>query len=237
MSKEKKSKNKGKEKIEAAKRKEEISKQIETVLKENKPKDVRSLVKIIEEKYETPEEEILSVIREREINQNITLQEPIPVSTELPKKPREYFIKNNYYTKEFWTSIGVIALVLIFVLVDVDEGFFFYLRYAVVSFFMLILTGWSLTSAIFPEINDELRFLERVATATGLSILVLILDGVFLNYTFHFTPLSIGLSLIIITLVCMIVTFILRIKLARDGFIFKRKQKKITTEMKEEKLD
>lgn len=234
MSKEKKSKNNRKEKIEAAKRKEEITNKIESVLGEFKPKDVRSLIKIIEDKYDIPEEEILSVIREREINQKIILQEPIPLSTELPKKPRDYFIKNNYYTKEFWTSIGVIALVLIFVLVNVESGFFFYVRYAIVSFFMLILTGWSLTSAIFPEINDNFRFLERGATAIGLSLLILILDGIFLNYTFHFTPLSIGLSLIIITLVCMVITFILRIKLARDGFIFQRKKKKSTTEIKDE---
>jgi hypothetical protein len=234
LSKEKKSKNDRKEKIEAIKRREEIKNQIKAVLKEHKPKDVRSLVEIIVKKFETPEEEILSIVRELEINQEIILQKPIPISTELPKKPRDYFIRNNYYTKEFWTSIGIVALVLIFVFVNVEEGFFFYVRYAVVSFFMLVLTGWSLTSAIFPAINDELRFLERVATATGLSILVLILDGIFLNYTFHFTPLSIGLSLIIITLVCMIITFILRIKLARDGFIFQRKQKKITTETKDE---
>jgi len=234
LSKEKKSKNNRKEEIEAAKRKEEISNNINSVLKEVKPKDVRSLIKIVEEKYEIPEEEIISVIREREINQEITLQEPIPLPTELPKKPRDYFIKNNYYTKEFWISISVMALVLIFVLVDVESGFFFYMRYAVVSFFMLILTGWSLTSTIFPEINDNFRFLERGATAIGLSLLILILDGLFLNYTFHFTPLSIGLSLIIITLVCMIITFVLRIKLARDGFIFQRKKKKSTTEIKDE---
>jgi len=234
LSKEKKSKNNRKEKIEAATRKEEISNKIDSVLIEEKPKDVRSLIEIVEEKYEIPEEEIISVIREREINQEITLQEPIPLSTELPKKPKEYFIKNNYYTKEFWTSIGVMALVLIFVLIDVESGFFFYVRYAVVSFFMLVLTGWSLTSTIFPEINDDFRFLERSATAIGLSLLVLILDGLFLNYTFHFTPLSIGLSLIIITLVCMIITFVLRIKLARDGFIFQRKKKKSTTEIKDE---
>jgi len=234
LSKEKKSKNNRKEKIEAAKRKEEISNNINSVLKEVKPKDVRSLIKIVEEKYEIPEEEIISVIREREINQEITLQEPIPLPTELPKKPRDYFIKNNYYTKEFWISISVMALVLIFVLVDVESGFFFYMRYAVVSFFMLILTGWSLTSTIFPEINDNFRFLERGATAIGLSLLILILDGLFLNYTFHFTPLSIGLSLIIITLVCMIITFVLRIKLARDGFIFQLKKKKSTTEIKDE---
>ena len=234
MSKEKKSKNNRKEKIEAATRKEEINNKLDSVLIEEKPKDVRSLIEIVEEKYEISEEEIISVIREREINQEITLQEPIPLSTELPKKPKEYFIKNNYYTKEFWISIGVMALVLIFVLVNVENDFFFYVRYVVVSFFMLVLTGWSLTSAIFPEINDNFRFLERSATAIGLSLLVLILDGLFLNYTFHFTPLSIGLSLIIITLICMIITFVLRIKLARDGFIFQRKKKKSTTEMKDE---
>ena len=233
MSKEKKSKNNRKEKIEAATRKEEINNKLDSVLIEEKPKDVRSLIEIVEEKYEISEEEIISVIREREINQEITLQEPIPLSTELPKKPKEYFIKNNYYTKEFWISIGVMALVLIFVLVNVENDFFFYVRYVVVSFFMLVLTGWSLTSAIFPEINDNFRFLERSATAIVLSLLVLILDGLFLNYTFHFTPLSIGLSLIIITLICMIITFVLRIKLARDGFIFQRKKKKSTTEIKD----
>ncbi|MHA1367466.1 MAG: DUF1616 domain-containing protein, partial [Candidatus Heimdallarchaeota archaeon] len=122
---------------------------------------------------------------------------------------------------------SIILLVLIFVLIDVTEGFFFYFRYVVVSFFMLFLSGWSLTSVMFPSLDDNMRFLERAATAIGLSLFVVIMDGIFLNYTFRFNPVSIGVSLIIVTLICMTISIIFRLKLGRDGYILKKKEQVI----------
>jgi len=216
-----------KEKLEAQTRQAEIQEIIEKILTNSQPPDVRTIVELLEEKYDITREESIPVLRKMELNTELVLEEPLPEEITLPKTPREYFLKKNYFSIEFWLSTSIIVLVLIFVLIDVTEGFFFYFRYVVVSFFMLVLSGWSLTSVIFPTLDENLRFLERVATAIGLSLLVIILDGVFLNYTFRFNPVSIGVSLIVISIICMTISILLRLKLGRDGFIIKKKEEVI----------
>ncbi|MBD3189729.1 MAG: DUF1616 domain-containing protein [Candidatus Heimdallarchaeota archaeon] len=201
---------------------EEIKQQIDIILTENEPKTIRELVKIMEEKYDAPEELVLEILRKKEVDQDLTLQEPQPEPTALPTTIKNYLFQKNYFSIEFWITIGTIVLVLILTLVNVQEGVFFYIRYIVVTFFMLILSGWTFTAVIFPELDSKLRFLERAATAIGMSIVVLVLDGLFLNYTFGLNLIAISLSLTFLSLLCVIISMVLRLKLARDGFIFKK---------------
>jgi len=222
--KDEKRKQKYKERQEKEKDKQAIQEKINAVLEKQKPFDVRSLVESLETDPDLTQEKILPVIREMEQKKDLTLQEPIFEPMDPPKKLKDYFFAKNYFAYESWITIATIMLVLTLVLVDVRSGFFFYVRYIIVCFFMLVLSGWALTSAMFPELDDNLRFLERVATAIGLSIVVLVLDGLFLNYTFRFNPVSIALSLSIFILVCFIISIGLRIKLGRDGYIFKKKE-------------
>ncbi|MEA2070516.1 MAG: DUF1616 domain-containing protein [Asgard group archaeon] len=231
MTNEKKRKQKFKDDLEEQAKYREIDEQLEFFLEHKKPKTVRKLVELTIAKTGYTREEILQVLREKEIEEEITLQEPLPSETVYPKTFKEYFFKKNYFSIEFWISISTIILVLIFTLIDVTEGVFFYIRYIIVTFFMLILTGWSLTAAIFPELDANLRFLERIVAAIGLSIVVLVLDGLFLNYTFRFTLLSISLSLIIITIICFSIAIGLRFKLARDGYVFKKPKMEETIEI------
>ncbi|MHA1245073.1 MAG: DUF1616 domain-containing protein [Candidatus Heimdallarchaeota archaeon] len=216
-----------KDRLEAETRQAEIQEIIENILENSQPPDVRTIVELLEKNYDISQEEAIPVLRKMEFATKLTLQEPLPEETIMPKTPREYFLKRNYFSIEFWVSTSIILLVLIFVLIDVTEGFFFYFRYVVVSFFMLFLSGWSLTSVMFPSLDDNMRFLERAATAIGLSLFVVIMDGIFLNYTFRFNPVSIGVSLIIITLICMTISIIFRLKLGRDGYILKKKEQVI----------
>jgi len=222
-----KRKQKYKDKSEANLEKAEIKQKITTILKEKKPNNVRTLTEIMESDHEFLPEQVLPIIKEMENSNEIKLQEPIIEPTIPPKKILEFFWGRNYFAYEFWMTITTIALVLTLVLLDVRSGIFFYLRYAVVCFFMLILSGWSLTSVIFPELNDNFRFLERVATAIGLSIVILVLDGLFLNYTFRFNVLSIALSLTLIILICLMISIILRIRLGKFGYIFKKEEEEI----------
>lgn len=216
-----------KDKLEAETRQAEIQTIIDNILTNSQPADVRSIVELLEKNYDISQEEAIPVLRKMEFNTKLVLQEPLPEETIMPKTARDYFLKRNYFSIEFWVSISVLVLVLIFVLINVTEGFFFYFRYVVVSFFMLILSGWSLTSALFPSLDDNMRFLERAATAVGLSLFIVIMDGIFLNYTFKFNPISIGVSLIVITLICMTISIILRLKLGKDGYIIKKKEEVI----------
>ncbi|MHA1505105.1 MAG: DUF1616 domain-containing protein [Candidatus Heimdallarchaeota archaeon] len=216
-----------KDRLEAETRQAEIQEIIENILENSQPPDVRTIVELLEKNYDISQEEAIPVLRKMEFATKLTLQESLPEETIMPKTPLEYFLKKNYFSIEFWVSTSIILLVLIFVLIDVTEGFFFYFRYVVVSFFMLFLSGWSLTSVMFPSLDDNMRFLERAATAIGLSLFVVIMDGIFLNYTFRFNPVSIGVSLIIITLICMTISIIFRLKLGRDGYILKKKEQVI----------
>jgi len=202
---------------------EEIKELLIQSLETTKPKTIRELVSDLEAQKKS-RENILPIIREMEQNDVIILQEPLIEITPPPTRFRDYFFKRNYYSYEHWLILSSVFLTLTLVLVDVRTGIFFYIRYAIIVFYLLILPGWSFTAAIFPELNDRLRFLERVATAIGLSIVVLVMVGLFINFTFRFSPVSIVITLAIFIVLCQTIATALRLKLARDGFIFKPKQ-------------
>ncbi|TFF83929.1 DUF1616 domain-containing protein [Candidatus Heimdallarchaeota archaeon] len=185
------------------------------ILETERPATIRELVELIIEKYDLSEEKIICVLREQERSDELTLREPEPTPITLPLTLKAYFFEKNFFALEFWIVLSVILLTTILVFIDVQEGFFFYLRYIIVSFFMLIITGWTFTSALFPELDGKLRLIERAATAIGMSIVIIILDGLFLNYTFGFTVPAIGISLIIITIANLVIAIILRFRKAK----------------------
>ena len=203
---------------------EEIKKLIIQSLEATKPNTVRELVSGLEAQKKS-RESILPIIREMEQKEIIILQEPlIEITPPPPARFRDYFFKRNYYSYEHWLILSSVFLTLTLVLVDVRSGIFFYIRYVIIVFYLLILPGWSFTAAIFPELDDKLRFLERVAMAIGLSISVLVVVGLFINFTFRFSPVPIVITLAIFIVLCQTTATVLRLKLARDGFIFKLKQ-------------
>ena len=135
--KEKKSTLRHKKRLEDEARDNEIKQQITDILEESKPSNIRELVELIESKHKTPKEDILSVLRKMEFSDELSLHEPKGVPVFLPLVPRDYFLKRNFYSIEFWINITTMLLVLVFVLTNVTSGFFYYIRYVVVSFFML----------------------------------------------------------------------------------------------------
>ncbi|MFW9922796.1 MAG: DUF1616 domain-containing protein [Candidatus Thorarchaeota archaeon] len=201
----------------------EIKANIGEALTIRHPTTVRALVTILQNDYEKPKNIVLKIIHEMEQNNELFLQEPIPEPTIPPQRIRDYFFGRNYFSYEFWLVISSIILTFTLVAINVTSGFFFYLRYVIIVFYLLILPGWTLTAAIFPELNDKLRFLERVATAIGLSIVILVLIGIFLNYTFRFTPMSITAVLAVFSIICQGIAIGLRYRLAKIGYIFKPK--------------
>ena len=219
-----KRRQKYKEKTTKDDEREEIKELLIQSLETTKPKTVRELVSGLEAQKKS-RESVLPIIREMEQNDAIILQEPlIELSAPPPTRFRDYFFKRKYYSYEHWLILSSVFLALTLVLVDVRSGIFFYIRYVIIVFYLLILPGWSFTAAIFPELNDKLRFLERFATAIGLSICVLVIVGLFINFTFRFSPVSIVITLAIFIVLCQTTATALRLKLARDGFIFKSKQ-------------
>ncbi|HUT82294.1 MAG TPA: DUF1616 domain-containing protein [Candidatus Bathyarchaeia archaeon] len=196
-----------------------IKDEIKKILKNQKPRDIRTLVTSLVSESKFSKEKIISAIKELEYNNEIILKEPYVSPTVPPKRLLAFIFAKNYYAYEFWIIVATICLALTMVLIDVRVGFLFYIRYIVVCFFMLIISGWSLTSVIFPELDEKLTYLERVATAIGLSLFILMIDAIFLNYTFKFSPRSIVTSLIVIIIIDLLISIGLRMKLGKDGSI------------------
>ncbi len=104
----------------------------------------------------------------------IELVEPVPYTSAL----RFLFSVESTW---FWALTGVVCFTLWLVL-NVEEPPLLYARYVLGSLFVLYLPGYTLIEALFPRQGD-LGALERLALSLGLSLAVVPLVGLLLNYT------------------------------------------------------
>lgn len=81
----------------------------------------------------------------------------------------------------YWATLGLV-LASIPVVLFVDKGPLIYVRYVLGALMTLFMPGYALVEALYPR-GDELRSLERLALSIGLSLAILPLIGLILNYT------------------------------------------------------
>ena len=98
----------------------------------------------------------------------------------------------------FWATIGILATTAITIYALPQDAPFIYLRYLLGSVFVLFLPGYMLIEALYPKPRD-LEALERLALSIGLSLALVPLTGLLLNYT----PWGIRLNPILISLTLM----------------------------------
>jgi Predicted membrane protein len=127
----------------------------------------------------------------------LELEDPSP-----PATLAEYLLRPDY-SLWLWT---VAALVLAtFALVAATEGAggpLLPLRYVLGTVFVLFLPGYALVEALYPR-GDELSPLERLALSIGLSLALVPLVGLLLNYTpfgIRLYPVLASLSLLTLCL-------------------------------------
>ena len=96
-----------------------------------------------------------------------------------PSNLVSYFF--NLENSWFW---GITALVAVTVLVvfTVNASALLYVRYVLGGVFVLFIPGFLLISVLYAR-SDEMDTLERVALSIGLSLAVVPLIGLVLNYT------------------------------------------------------
>jgi len=95
----------------------------------------------------------------------------------------------------FWTLTALVTLTVPIVFYVVNPPLI-YIRYVLGSFFVLYLPGSMLIEAIYPR-SEDLESLERLALSIGLSLAVVPLIGLFLNYSpwgIRLTPITISLA-------------------------------------------
>ena len=102
----------------------------------------------------------------------------------------------------FWAALG--AVILSVALISVTSGVILYLRYVFGSALIIFLPGYSLIEALYPK--GELDDLIRFALSIGLSIAIVPLTGLVLNYTpFGIRLLPVAFSIASITVALLIV--------------------------------
>ena len=167
-----------------------IDQHIIDIVRKNHPKTVNELVKLVQPKYPIPEKEILERILHLQNQGKITLK-----SHESPVTPvlRSYIFstKANWY----WTIIAVAAATAALVFMVPENVIpIVYARHLVGSIFVLFLPGYSLIKALFP--TKELDNIERLALSIGMSLALVGITGLLLNYTpwgIRTTPVTLSL--------------------------------------------
>jgi len=182
----------------------EVDKYIIRTTKENKPESVKQLVELVQEKYDLPEKEILNRILYLQEKEKLRLK---PNQAQIPQKLTAYLTSNHAYW--YWITIILASITVVVVFLIPENAFpLVYARYVLGTIFILWLPGYTFIKALFPEKSNfkksekSLDTIERVALSLGMSIALVPMVGLLLNYTpwgIQLTPVT--LSLLALTLV------------------------------------
>lgn len=175
------------------------------VVEKEKPKDVEQLTNMVQQKFYSPKHKIVEQILRLQSEGKITLKETPPL---IPLKLTEYLHSTQAYW--YWTTVILTITTTIFVFTIPEDAYpIVYARYLLGSIFVLFLPGYSLIKALFPtEVpiptsTKELDNIERIALSIGMSIALVPLVGLLLNYTpwgIRLTPITISLLALTLTL-------------------------------------
>ncbi len=98
-----------------------------------------------------------------------------------PSSFYEYMFRLDY-SLWFWTVLGLVLTTLLVVVLTDFIDWIVYLRYVLGSVYVLFLPGYVTIEALYPS-PRELSPLERLALSIGLSLAIVPLIGLVLNYT------------------------------------------------------
>jgi uncharacterized membrane protein len=120
----------------------------------------------------------------------------------------KYFLTEK--TVWYWTTIALAVATVVTVFVISENAYpIVYIRYMLGSIFMLWLPGYTFIKALFPTqlpiktSSESLDTVERVALSIGISLVLVSMVGLLLNYT----PWGIRLAPVTLSLLGLSVTF------------------------------
>jgi len=167
------------------------------IAKEKRPENVKQLIKLVKEKFPLPEQEILVHILYLQEKEKIRLK-PYQILT--PQKLTTYLRSSQAYW--YWITILLASTTALLVFTIPENAFpLVCARYILGSIFVLWLPGYTFIKALFPQ--KELDSIERVALSIGMSLALVPITGLLLNYT----PWGIRLTPITISLLALTFTF------------------------------
>jgi hypothetical protein len=184
---------------------EETAKTIIQLVEENKPETVKKLAELAKTRLPLPEPKIVECILQLQSEGKITFKKTLKPT---PEKLGTYIRTEEAYW--YWITILLAAITAITVFTIPEDAYpLVYVRYVLGAIFVLWLPGYSFIRALFPTENQtetskhSLDTVERTALSIGLSLALVPLIGLLLNYT----PWGIRLTPIVLSLLALTTTF------------------------------
>jgi len=168
-----------------------VSRAIIEVIEADREITAEGLIECLSEKLRTRKEHVAKSLYRLLKDGKVELEDPSPARTILQ------YAKSSY-SLWFWCLLALVVLAASTVYTLPQYPPYIYTRYLLGSLFVLYLPGYSLIEALFP-IKDGLDSLERVALSIGLSLALVPLVGLLLNYTpwgIRLDPIFLSLSLL-----------------------------------------
>lgn len=175
------------------------------ITKEKNPTNIGQLVDLTAEMTNLPKQEITEHILHLHNQGKITLKKP---AIRIPQKLSDYLKTEEAYW--YWAIMILTAATTITVFTIPEEFYpIVYIRYVLGTAFVLWLPGYSFIKALFPTepplktSKESLDQVERLALSIGMSLALVPLVGLLLNYT----PWGIRLTPIVLSLLLLTTVF------------------------------
>jgi hypothetical protein len=147
------------------------------ILETKQPRNVKELVKLVQEKTDATLEDIKKTVKNLDQKGLVELREPISHTIQFSNF---LFSKNSYW---FWITTGTSILSFITIMfIPETEIPLSYIRYLFAFVLVAFLPGYCLTETLFPE-EKSLDIIERFTFSIALSFAVTALVGLFLSFT------------------------------------------------------
>jgi len=173
------------------------------IVKRERPENVEQLVNRIKNKFDIPEHEIIKYVLQLQSEGTIRLKKSKPTPNNLAA-----YVKTE--AGWYWITMTLAAATTLVVFMIPENAYpIIYIRYVLGTIFVLWLPGYSFIKALFPtkpadkKPAGNLDSIERMALSIGLSLALVPIVGLLLNYT----PWGIRLTPILLSLLALTTIF------------------------------
>jgi hypothetical protein len=192
---------------------DELDQQIIRTVGTAKPENVQQLIDQVQALSSKPKQEILDRILQLQQEGRIHLKPP---QTPTPEKLSSYLGSNHAFW--YWITMALTVATAIVVFTVPEDAFpLVYVRYVLGTIFTLWLPGYAFIKALFPQNlpfakaiarslktpEKNLDIIERIALSIGMSLALVPIVGLLLNYT----PWGIRLTPIVLSLLALTTIF------------------------------
>ncbi|MEN3062108.1 MAG: DUF1616 domain-containing protein [Candidatus Methanosuratincola petrocarbonis] len=154
---------------------DELAEKVLNMIRNGRPMKLEEAVRNASSSFGAKPEEVARRIYELSSAGMVRVRDPDP-----PRSAAR-FLKEPAYSAWYWALIALVASTVALVFASPGAPLI-YLRYALGSLFVLYLPGAALIELLYPKKSD-LSQLERLALSLGLSLALVPLVGLVLNYT------------------------------------------------------